>query len=496
MYTTVCLLSWLNMICNIALVKGAFDFTGPSDCSNTDNGSTMKGYSDLLILNQDMYSEAYSVIVENSTQAEKYTYTICPGTTFDYNILTNETGSDPYIVPYLSNVTVVCGDGDGDDDCTFFGGDGYHIYFVPQFISMNVKFVGFTFTNNLYTSVAAFGHPLSYAIFHNCTWVDNNFDMFAIDMYFDPSNSWGRRHRHHRELESGKEDEFLSMLEDSTTSSPNYEDLLPYVDDYNNAHYKHHNNKKERRTLGYPSMLVWFNQSYFVDNYATSIINNEGGILDLQDTTFADNRVFLAVVDVLFGGHLVMRNSTSFTSNTITFVPVFLDSTSMLQLNTADVYGGNQMSIGSNDDGQDCLNGIFIEDENSYCLHGGKCLGSCCDFGDDSCDMYVPKDTSFQLEDAPSPFGDNSIPITTSQSSTSTSTSTTKGNHNVKFQAPASVTITNKNEKTMNKAAYAGIISGVVILSVIVIAMFAVFFKRHRRKRDVELGNAPEHQIA
>jgi len=485
-YKALSVLSWLVVLVNSL----PFDYTGPSACGGND--STMEGYSDLAILNQDMYTEAYSVIVENKTQAEKYTYTICPGTTFDFNTLYNETGSDQYIVPYLSNVTVVCGDGDGDDDCTFFGGDGYHIYFVPQFISMNVRFIGFTFTNNLYTSVAAFGHPLSYAIFHNCTWVDNNFDMFAIDMYYDPSNIWGRRRRRHRSLEQGKEDEFLMMLEDSTSSSPYYEELLPYVDDYNNKLLKKHdkNEQERRKLLGYPSMLLWFNQSYFIDNYATSIINNEGGILDLQDTIFADNRVFLAVVDVLFGGHLVMRNNTSFESNTITFVPVFLDSTSMLQLNSEDVSGGNQMSIGSNVDGQDCLNGIFIEDENSYCLHGGKCLGECCDFGDESCVMFVPKDTSFTTQDAPNPSGE--ITSTTTQQTTEHQ----KGNHNVDFQAPSSVTITNKNEKTMNNSAFAGIISIVVILSVVVIGMFVVFYKRYRKKRDVQLGNAPEHQIA
>lgn len=423
-----------------------------------------------------MYTEAYSVIVDNATQEESYTYTICPDTTFDFDHLYNSTGAEQYVVPYLTNTSVICGDGDGDDECTFFGGDSYHIYFPPQFISLNVKFIGFTFTNNLYTSVAAFAHPLSFAIFQNCTWVDNNFDMFAIDLYYDPTDTWGRRHSRHRSLEN--DDEFLAILD--STSVPYYDDLLPYLEDYNKKKYPGHG----RRALGYPSMLTWFNNSYFHDNYATSIINNEGGILDLQDTTFFNNRVFLAVVDVLFGGHLVMRNTTSFTSNTITFVPVFLDSTSMLQLNSADVYGNNQINIGSSTDNVGCLNGIFIEDENSYCLHGGKCLGECCDFGDESCDMYIPKNTTFHKESISNPSTDI------------TKSSNQKSHGNVDFQAPTSVTVTNNKTKNINQSSYAAIISIVVILSVAVLGMIVLFVRRYTRKREVQLGNAPINEIA
>lgn len=478
---TISIITWLQIVCLLFQNSQSLPFmnTGPSECSNTDGGSTLIGYSDLVVLNEDMYSEAFEVIVQNEIQKEAYVYTVCPGTTFDFDALYNETGSEQYIVPYLSNVTFVCGDGDGDDDCTFFGGDSYHIFFVPQFIVLNVKVIGFTFTNNLYTSIAAFGHPLSYANFHNCTWVDNNFDMFAVDIYYDPSKISDRRRRRHRDLIEEEGDE-LWMME---SASHNYKDLLPYLPAYYSESYSTNDNM-ERRALGYPAMLLRFNQSYFLDNYATSIINNEGGILDLQQTTFADNRVFLAVVDVLFGGHLVMRNNTSFTSNTITFVPVFLDSTSMLQLNT-DVTGSGQITLGS--DGADCLNGIFIEDVNSYCLHGGNCLGSCCDFGDDSCDMYVPNDTTFKEMDAPSPTGDM-----TSNSNIVTQ----KSNHNLEFQPPSSVTVTNKNTKAMSSSTFNGIIASVVCLSIVVILMLGLFARRWKKQRDVQLGNEPEHQIA
>ena len=356
---------------------------------------------------------------------------------------------------------MICGDGDDDDGCTFFSGDRYHARFAPQCVSMNVKFIGFAFATNLHASVAAFGHPLSQAIFHHCTWVvshiafvfhaivltsnflillqlkikDNDFDMFAIDMCYDPSNIWGRRRRHHCSSQPGKEDEFLQMLEDPTTTSPLYEEVLPHAVDCNNQHRNISNN--ERCVFGCLSMLLWFNNSHFLDNHVASAIKNEGGILDSQDVTFNDNRVFLAAVGVLFGGHLVMRNNTSFTSNTITFAPVFLDSTSTSQLNAADASGGNQMPMGSNDDGQDCINGIFIEDENSYCLHSGKCLGSCCDFGDDSCNMHVPKDASFHLEDASNPSGD----ITSTSSAASASASTATKGITMLFQAPSSVIV-------------------------------------------------------
>jgi len=478
-----------------------FNYTGPTQCANTDSDDdkTTIGYSDLVILNQDMYVEAYEVVVENKTAKSSYTYVVCPGTTFDFNQLYNETAAEQYIVPYLSNVTLVCGDGDGDDDCIFFGGNGYHIYFVPQFITFNVKIVGFTFTNNLYTSVAAFGHPLSYALFDNCTWVDNNFDMFAVDMYFDPSNGWGRkRHRNRRDLE---EDELLLLMEETSSASPQqhyYEDLLPYISDYYDNLYNNHDDLKQRRTLGYPSMLLWFNQSYFLDNYATSIINNEGGILDLQRTTFADNRVFLAIVDVLFGGHLIMRNDTHFESNTITFVPVFLDSTSMLQYNK-DVTGLDQVSLGPEGDGegQNCVNGIFLEDKNSYCLHGGKCLGDCCDFGDETCDEFVPRDSTATQMDPPAPSGDiSNDPHLPNSAGTTTTKVTDHGD--VNFQAPASFTVANSSStKQMSSSAFNGVIAIVVVLGIGVIAFAGLFIRRWQRKRrDLQLGNQPAHEIA
>ena len=51
------------------------------------------------------------------------------------------------------------------------------------------------------------------------------------------------------------------------------------------------------------------------------------------------------------------------------FVTVFVDNTSYLNLNSP----GN---TGMLNEGLVCVNGIYLENDDSFCVHGGKCDGN------------------------------------------------------------------------------------------------------------------------
>merc|ERR1711862_138957 len=63
-----------------------------------------------------------------------------------------------------------------------------------------------------------------------------------------------------------------------------------------------------------------------------------------------------------------------------------------LQLNSAKSYGTINYAPG-------CANGVFLENDNSYCLYqGGTCHGNCCAFGDDKCDYSGNKDDEITVQ--------------------------------------------------------------------------------------------------
>jgi len=62
---------------------------------------------------------------------------------------------------------------------------------------------------------------------------------------------------------------------------------------------------------------------------------------------------------------LSIEQNTHFQENVSPFVPVFVDNDSYLNLNVDNT--------GELNTGMTCTKGIFLENDNSYCLAGGKC---------------------------------------------------------------------------------------------------------------------------
>lgn len=72
---------------------------------------------------------------------------------------------------------------------------------------------------------------------------------------------------------------------------------------------------------------------------------------------------------------------SSFTQNVAPLGPVYVDSLSYLQY--------SDENFGKNNTGHYCA-AIFMESRGSSCkIAGTNCVGDCCDFGDDSCDVHT-----------------------------------------------------------------------------------------------------------
>merc|ERR1712060_772027 len=128
--------------------------------------------------------------------------------------------------------------------------------------------------------------------------------------------------------------------------------------------------------------------------------------IGIYGTKIISNDVGLFLIGILFGGELHLHYNTTFTRNFSPQFNVFVDSDSLLQINQ-QTYGVNNTIIF-------CSDGVFIEDKKgSYChAKKGLCKGSCCTFGDNTCDHYnysLPKRIPPQVEEAPIKFLVNGI---------------------------------------------------------------------------------------
>merc|ERR1712151_1147418 len=112
---------------------------------------------------------------------------------------------------------------------------------------------------------------------------------------------------------------------------------------------------------------------------------NFGGAVELIDTSFVENDVAeLSVFTNIGNGHAFIHENTNFKKNFARLGPVFVDNTSFLQL-SRDNFGTQNM-------GGQCA-GIFMEDDLSTCFdRQSRCTGQCCDFGDETCDLFIEEE--------------------------------------------------------------------------------------------------------
>jgi len=426
----VALLPMMNVAQNLTLdSNNTFSYAGPVSCY-TDN--TILGYMDIAVLVEDMYIEAYNVHLKGEDAKEEYIYRLCPDTVYNMDSL----DLSKTIMPLLNNTSIQCGKyGSSTDNCMLYSGIVQVVLSIGVMLS-NISFRGLTFSENYGISVGAWAFPSSDVTFEDCHWHFNN-AATVIEMYYDPSSAGAGR----------------KLLESNAFKHG----LLNKV---NLEHFQY-----RRRTKGYPSMAVTLKDCTFKSNVMEqSVILDGGGELKIINTDFVENKVGVFTIGALFGSKLFLKEGTKFTNNNSPAFTVFVDNDSSLELNENTYENGSTAEA--------CAGGIFVENDAAYCLYqGGLCHGTCCKFGNSSCDNYLSdseieevtmkKDVSFQRE---ANFAKNEI-----------------------------YTSGDDSKKCTRGCLVASILLPILVVTILV---FAVFFTRKRRTENVQLGNEPVNHIS
>ena len=215
--------------------------------------------------------------------------------------------------------------------------------------------------------------------------------------------------------------------------------------------------------------------NFVIQNNAVSesLISSVGGYLGIYGCNITQNKVQQSIVYAVMNSHLNFHKNTTFFNNVAKDYIVFIDSDSYLDMN-ANSHGWNNTLIEKKDT---CANGIFMElDDGSYCRYkNGLCIGSCCTFGNTTCDDYTygyKNSTSSNGKENPSVSSANTIPLT-SKSSTSTSTLSTSNDG-----------ISSKSNKGNQAGWVVGIIIVCTALIVVWMLVFTVMIHRHNKKRQ------------
>jgi len=436
-----------------------YTYTGPTQCT-TD--STVVGYDDILTLNEDMIFHAYEVFSsEIDVQQKEYSYRLCPKTT--YNMESSDLSKT--IMPLLNNTYITCGNhGKASDECVMVGGQ-IHVIFGQGLLIDNVQFEGLTFKNNYGVSIGAWAYPTSNALFRNCVWIDN-IATTLIEMYYNPNER--------RELQiSSLYDDHSSLF---IKNNPRYSllmDLIQYNEMITSATIV-------RRLQGYPSMSLEFKNSKFTSNtLEQAAILDGGGDLILSDSKFDNNEVGVFIIGALYGSQLYIQDGTSFINNTSPLFTVYVDSNSILEVNEDGSYGIDSYSPG-------CSNGVFLENDNSYCLYqGGTCHGNCCAFGNTTCDNFLTEAEQQEItvnEDI-TMVGPNNSPQTVNEITDT-------------MKAGAS----NNNSNASSGGCTGACVGLAVAIPILVVAIAALGFLYYKKKRDNDsipnLGNPVDNPIA
>lgn len=384
-----------------AASAAGMEFIGPSVCSS--DGTTI-GYDNTTTLFYDSLLTTTEILEGKAAPEPTYEFVLCPSTTFDLglelefndpNARQNMVG----LIPLLDNSHYKCGDDGALSNRCILSGGWYHILFEDDIPLVNITFSGLTFEKSLDSSVMAYGQPGNDAVFINCRWKNNKQGSFLIDNFWhlylqggiiEPGGTraggGGRRHNYRRR-EMERELEFDAWdVHSLLTRRGN----IPKI-----------RNERHRylQIVGgdYPSMYLGFAGCHFTENeLGVALISNDGGFLDLTKCRFENNKAAVIIANVL-SARLAMYGATTFRNNDDMIGPVFLDSTSTLLFHEKTTGENN---IGSNNVVQ--CEGIFMESPGADCLNNPEeCYGSCCEWGDASCDLVEEDPTA----PSPSPGG-------------------------------------------------------------------------------------------
>lgn len=431
-------------------IESNYTYIGPEKCTSDP---TVVGYDDILILNEDMVYHAFQAFSENVVQPE-YFYKLCPFTT--YNMESNDLSKT--IMPLLNNTSIRCGNyGKSSDQCVLQGGQ-IHVIFGQGLLIDNVLIEGLTFEESYGVSIGAWAYPTSKVEFKHCLW-KANVATTLVEMYFNPNE---RRNLKEEDLVSSLYNDYSSILSSYTFDKRyslimdmmQYNEMLDIVD--------------HRKLQGYPSMSIDFKKSTFSGNtLQQAIILDGGGDLTLIDTKFQNNDVGVFLVGALYGSQLYIQDKTSFVNNTSPLFTVYIDSNSILEVNEKSTFGDESYSPA-------CANGVFLENDNSYCLYqGGTCHGNCCAFGNSTCDNYKSEDEVIEVKDNIKIVG--------------------PGNQNAAVGEITDTLKAGASEEVTPAGCNGACIGLAVSIPILVIAIAALGFMYYKKKKDADnvpnLGN-------
>lgn len=347
---------------SMSLVVSQPVYTGRVPCPSN---SSIIGYTNTTKLNDDIVADM-KYIFEGGEEPDYFHYVLCPDTEFviAQHIGEKEAIGDSPIIPGLANSFFTCGeDGNADNNCVVTGGD-FHFYFPDFVIADEVYIMGVTFANVNGASVYGDAHPASHVVFLDCHWKFNE-GSATVYVHYTPDEMGGRK------LAAGEPYDPKEMKEIMTEDAKALAELSSH---------------RELQPFMKYSMSCVFVECSFENNAdVIATLFNFGGAVELIDTSFVENEVAeLSVFTNIGNGHAFIHENTNFKKNFARLGPVFVDNTSFLQL-SRDNFGTQNM-------GGQCA-GIFMEDDLSTCFdRQSQCTGQCCDFGDETCDLFIEEE--------------------------------------------------------------------------------------------------------
>lgn len=381
----------------------------PEPCPNDPS---ISGFTSLKDLNVFMVN-VWTFINQGGQLSSPFFFTLCPDTIY----------SDDYIFPLLNDTWIICGrDGSASNNCTL--NNETHIVILPHEYNETVtepleqvNFFGLTLTQSTDISVAAYGSETAWAYFFDCHWKNNAAD-FGL---------------HIESIDTSVSDSMFVQLESCTFKNDTYA---------HSAVFNHLGNILitdtvfEDITNEWGTLVAFYHyqtscfDSLFksTNNYFT--IGAVGGHLSLNDNIFMENDNELATIYVSdIGG--VRSVGTTFLSNSQSLGPILLSDDSFLLL--------NEDNIGMENSGVTDCQGFFTMKTNTTC-NELDCPGTCCAFGNFTCDLtndtFTPfpsislsptsTPTNFPRSEVASPSGDTTS-TTSTTSITDNESSTTSG---------------------------------------------------------------------
>lgn len=360
------------------------------------------GYVNTTKLNEDILLDVQMVIDGEEVRRE-YQYIFCPGTTFNFKSLNvtsgEESEGDEPIIPAFSNSVFTCGDdGDLKNNCRFVGGD-FHVYFADLLVLEYLFMVGIHFEGAKVSSVWGDAHPKSHVYFIDCFFRGNTGVSTAYIHYTPPR----RPDRNLRQLETlenyyerakrklarGIDIDHVKDLVQNEEKADVPEEMFPSGRDL-------------QRNVKYSMSTIFRNTIFNNNEDELGTILTLGGAVEVQDCKFSMNKVEkMSIMTILMNGHAFIHKNTVFNNNIAKTGPVFIDSTSYLQLSRDNVGNQNQ--------GEQCQE-LFLESQGSNCyIEGAPCYGECCALGDESCDLYT--DDLPSVEPSAAPVGETPPPV-------------------------------------------------------------------------------------